>query len=152
MLSVERGETQGVASTSYSNFTGTHHLWLEQKKIQFLAQLGLRKHSALQDVPLALDFAKDESSRQVLALLFSRNLLAFPFAAPPAVPSDRVAYLRDAFRKVASDPDYLADLKQAKLESDPVYGEEMSKLIADLFASSPDILEKARQAVASAPN
>jgi hypothetical protein len=46
----------------------------------------------------------------------------------------------------------LADLKQAKLESDPVYGEEMSKLIADLFASSPDILEKARQAVASAPN
>jgi tripartite-type tricarboxylate transporter receptor subunit TctC len=152
MLSVERGETQGVASTSYSNFTGTHHLWLEQKKIRFLAQLGIRKHSDLQDVPLALDFAKDESSRQVLALLFSRNLLAFPFAAPPAVPPDRVAYLRDAFRKVASDPDYLADLKQAKLESDPVYGEEMSKLIADLFASSPDILEKARQAVASAPN
>jgi hypothetical protein len=152
MLSVERGETQGIASTSYSNFTGTHHLWLEQTKVRFLAQLAMKKHHALQNVPMALDYAKSEADRQVLSLLFSRNLLAFPFAAPPGVPADRVAYLRTAFRQTTQDPTYLADLKQARLESDPTFGEEMTKLIADLFASAPDVIEKARQSVAGAQN
>jgi hypothetical protein len=152
MLSVERGETQGIASTSYSNFTGTHHLWLEQNKVRFLAQLAMKKHPALQNVPMALDYAKSEADRQVLSLLFSRNLLAFPFAAPPGVPADRVAYLRTAFRQTTQDPTYLADLKQARLESDPTFGEEMTKLIADLFASAPDVIEKARQSVAGAQN
>jgi tripartite-type tricarboxylate transporter receptor subunit TctC len=152
MLSVERGETQGIASTSYSNFTGTHHLWLEQNKVRFLAQLAMKKHPALQNVPMALDYAKSEADRQVLSLLFSRNLLAFPFAAPPGVQADRIAYLRTAFRQTTQDPAYLADLKQARLESDPTFGEEMAKIIADLFASAPDVIEKARQSVAGAQN
>ena len=152
MLSVERGETQGIASTSYSNFTGTHHLWMEQKKVRFLAQLAMKKHPALPDVPMALDYAKSDADRQVLKLLFSRNLLAFPFAAPPGVATDRIAYLREAFRKTTSDPVYLADLKQARLESDPTFGEDMTKLIAELFASPSDVIEKARDSLAGAQN
>ena len=48
-------------------------------------------------MPLIMDFAKDEATRQALTLAFADQEIGLPVAAPPDVPTDRVQALRKAF-------------------------------------------------------
>jgi hypothetical protein len=47
-----------------------------------------------------------------------------PFAAPPGVPAERIALLRQAFDATLRDPQFLADAKKLQMEIDPLKGEE----------------------------
>jgi tripartite-type tricarboxylate transporter receptor subunit TctC len=70
-----------------------------------------------------------------------------PFAAPPGVPADRAQALRRAFDATLKDPAFLAEAEKLKLDVNPVTGEEVDRLIAELYASPKDIVEEARAAI-----
>jgi tripartite-type tricarboxylate transporter receptor subunit TctC len=70
-----------------------------------------------------------------------------PFAAPPGVPADRAAALRSAFMATLKDPAFLAEADKLKLEVNPVSGEDVDRLIAELYATPKDIVEEARAAI-----
>ena len=110
-------------------------------------QLALKKDPAIGDVPLVLDKAKNDEDRKILELIFSRNTLAYPVVAPPGVPRDRVEELRDALQQTAEDDDFKADAKQQNLPLDFVSGKQMDVILNGIFTTSPELLEKARQAV-----
>jgi tripartite-type tricarboxylate transporter receptor subunit TctC len=67
----------------------------------------------------------------------------------PNVPKDRVEALRSAFDATMKDAEFLAEAERTKLTVGPLPGEELQKLVADVAAISPEILEKARSAYAT---
>jgi tripartite-type tricarboxylate transporter receptor subunit TctC len=94
-----------------------------------------------------MDYAKSDSDRGVLELIFARQDMAYPIVAPPGVPAARVAELRRAFESVLKDPDYLADAKKQHLETDPMRGEDIAKLIQRIYASPPAVIARAKTAL-----
>jgi hypothetical protein len=63
------------------------------------------------------------------------------------VPPDRVAALRKAFLDTLRDPELLADGRKLGLDLDPISGEELQAIAAKIYATPPDVVERARQAV-----
>jgi tripartite-type tricarboxylate transporter receptor subunit TctC len=144
-LAMERGEVKGRCGWSWSSVKSTHAAWLKDKKINILVQLALQKHPELPDVPLIIDLAKTDEQRQVLKLIFVRQVMGRPFLAPPGIPADRVAALRKAFIATLADKDFLADAEKSQLEINPVPGEELEKLVKEVYASPPEVAKKAAE-------
>jgi tripartite-type tricarboxylate transporter receptor subunit TctC len=142
-LAMERGEVQGRCGWSWSSIVATHPQWVKEKKIKILAQLSLAKHPDLPDVPLIMDFAKTDQDKQILRLIFARQVMGRPFLAPPGIPADRLAALRKAFMDTMKDPDFLAEAKKSELEITPVSGEEIQKLVEEVYQTPKEITEKA---------
>ena len=147
VLAMERGETQGRCGWSWSSVKATHASWVADKKINVLVQLALEKHPDLPDVPLILDFAKTDEQRQILRLIFARQVMGRPYLAPPGIPADRAAALRQAFMETMTDKDFLADAEKSQMEITPVPGADLQKLVAEIYQTSPEIAKKAAQAL-----
>ena len=57
---------------------------------------------------------------------------------------ERVEALRKAFLQALADPDLLAEGAKQQLVVNPLSGEALDRMIRDLYATPPDIVEKAR--------
>ena len=132
-LAMERGEVMGRCGWSWSSVIATHQSWLDDKKINVLVQLSLKKHPDLPNVPLVMDFARTEQQAQIFKLVFARQPMGRPFLAPPAVPADRVTALRKAFMETLRDREFLAESEKMKLEINPVSGDEVQKIVQDVY-------------------
>ena len=143
---MERGEVNGRCGWSWSSVKSTHKSWIDDKKMIVLVQLSLEKHPELPDVPLVMDFAKTDEQRAILKMIFARQVMGRPYLAPPNVPADRVATLRKAFMETMKDKDFLAEADKTQLEINPVSGEDVEKLVKDVYATPADIIAKAKAA------
>jgi tripartite-type tricarboxylate transporter receptor subunit TctC len=146
VLAMERGEVSGRCGWSWSSVKSTHKAWIDEKKMIVLVQLSLHKHPELPDVPLVTDFAKTDEQRQILKMVFARQVMGRPFVAPPNIPADRVAVLRKAFMDTMNDKDFLAEANKTDLEINPVSGEDVEKLVKEVYATPADIIAKAKEA------
>ena len=142
-LAMERGEVKGRCGWSWSSVKSTHQAWLDQKKINILVQLSLEKHPDLPNVPLIVDLAKSEEQKQVLKLIFARQVMGRPFLAPPNLPAERAEVLRKAFMETMKDKDFLADAEKSQLEINAVPGDDVQKLVTEVYATPHDIAGKA---------
>ncbi len=143
VLAMERGEVMGRCGWSWSSIKASQPDWIVQNKINVLVQLGLSKHADLPNVPLIMDLAKNDEERQSLKLIFARQALGRPFLAPPGIPSDRSAFLRSVFKKTVSDPELRAEADRAKIEIEPLTGENLESVIHQVFSdTSPQLARK----------
>jgi tripartite-type tricarboxylate transporter receptor subunit TctC len=146
MLAMERGEVQGRCGWSWSSVKSTHKSWIDDKRMVVLIQLSLSKHPELPDVPLVMDFAKTDKQRQILKMVFARNVMGRPYLAPPNLPANRLAALRDAFMATMEDKDFLAEAGKAQLEINPVSGADVETLVKDVYATPADVVAEAKAA------
>jgi tripartite-type tricarboxylate transporter receptor subunit TctC len=146
-LAMERGEIDGECGVSWSTIQVRHPDWIRDKKINILVQVALEKHPDLPNVPLLLDLAPNDETRQVLKVIVASQAFARPFAAPPGLPSDRAAALRNAFAQTMKDPAFLAEAKRLGLEVRPVPPERIEQLLDELYNTPPALLSKAKAAV-----
>jgi tripartite-type tricarboxylate transporter receptor subunit TctC len=146
-IALERGEIEGRCGMSYSSLTSTRQEWLRDEKFRILLQITTAKHPALSSIPLVIDLAATDRQRQVMKLLFARQLWGRPFVAPPEVPQARVMALRRAFDQVVNDRDIREQAERAKLEITPVQGETIQSEIADIYTTAPDVIAAAKQAM-----
>jgi tripartite-type tricarboxylate transporter receptor subunit TctC len=142
-LAIERGEVGGRCGWSWSSVVATHKHWLEQNRIAVLIQTALTKHADLPDVPLIADLARTEQQRQIVQLIFARQVMGRPFMAPPGVPPERAQVLREAFMRTMKDPQFLADADKAKLEITPVSGADIAKLVKEVYGTSKETAAEA---------
>ncbi|AMN38620.1 Bug family tripartite tricarboxylate transporter substrate binding protein [Rhodoplanes sp. Z2-YC6860] len=142
-LAMERGEVQGRCGWSWSSVKSTHKKWIDGKQFTILVQLGLDKHPDLPDVPLIIDLAKTDEQRQILKLIFARQVMGRPFIAPPGLPQDRVDALRSAFMATMQDPELLADAEKTQMEITPVSGDKVQALVKEVYSTPPEIVQKA---------
>jgi tripartite-type tricarboxylate transporter receptor subunit TctC len=144
-LAMERGEVEGRCGWSWTSVKGLHQSWLDRREINILYQMGLSKHRDLASVPLIVDLARTEEERAILRLIFARQVMAWPFLAPPGTPSERVAALRQAFMQTMQDKDFLAEADKAGLEITPVAGEDIQRLVQQVYAVPAAVARKAAE-------
>jgi len=147
VLAMERGEVKGRCGWSWSSVLAARPSWVKEKKINVLVQLALSKHPDLPDVPLITDLAKNQSQRQMLRLIFARQVMGRPFVAPPGIPADRLAALRKAFMQTLADKDFLADAAKERLEVAAVPGAEVEALVKELYATPTEVAKQAAAAL-----
>jgi tripartite-type tricarboxylate transporter receptor subunit TctC len=148
VLAMERGELQGRCGWSWSSVKATHGSWIAEKKLNILVQLSLQSHPDLANIPVVIDLAKTDEQRQILRLIFARQVMGRPYLAPPGIPADRAEALRKAFMDTMADPAFLADAEKSQLEVNPVSGAEVQKLVDDIYRTPPDVAKKAAQILA----
>jgi len=142
LLAMERGEVGGRCGWSWSSMQATRPEWIADSRVNLLMQLALSKHPELPNVPLVTDLAHTPEQRSILKLVFARQEIAYPFVAPPGVPSDRVEVLRAGFLKAMADPELLADARKARLEVMPLAGDAVQKLVTELHATPAAMVQK----------
>jgi tripartite-type tricarboxylate transporter receptor subunit TctC len=147
-LAMQRGEVMGRATNSWSSIKSGDYTRVQEGKLILLYQMGAKKNNdgLLKDVPFALDFAKDKKTRQILFLKFGVNEFGYPYVMGPGVPKDRVEAVRAAFKQVAKHPKLLADAKKARMEIDPIFGDEMESLLKEMYSTPADIVAALRAA------
>jgi len=144
---IERGEIQGQGGIGWAAVKAQVPQWIAEKKIKVIAQYGLKRHADLADVPAMLELAANEPDRQALAMLFARAEYGRPYFLPPDVPAERVTALRRAFDATMKDPAFVADAARLQLDIDPMTGEEVQALVAQLNGTPPAIVTRVRAAL-----
>lgn len=147
-LAMMRGEVDGICGLSWGTIKVSHPDWYKDHAVHFLLQAALKKNAELADVPFAMDVVKDNDKKQMLNLSFAPQAMGRPYAAPPDIPADRKAALTKAFDGALKDPELLAEAKKERVDIDPMTGHEIDALLAQLYATPPDILAKTAKAIA----
>lgn len=148
-LAIERGELHGRCSQPLSSIRSTRPEWLPEKKLNFLVQTGMKKDPELPNVPLIMDLVKSDDDRSVMELIFAPRSLLRPIVAPPGLPLDRAAALRQAFMETLADGAFLEDAKKQQLTLTPMSGEIMQRLILKIHQAPKAVVERAKQAMSA---
>jgi len=145
MLAVERGEVEGH-STSWTALKVAHPDWIKDKKVTLLVQFALKRHPEMPDIPTAIELGRNDEERAILSAVMNAAEVGSAFFTTPGAPADRVAVLRRAFDATMKDPEFQADVERTRLSINPITGEELQKLVADVSNLPPTLLEKVRAA------
>jgi tripartite-type tricarboxylate transporter receptor subunit TctC len=143
-LAMENNEIQGRTGWYISSLLSTKKQWLDEGKILVLVQIAVEKHPAFPNVPLVTDFVTDPVKREQLAFSVSWLPMGRPFVLPADVPAERVRILRESFAKTLADPALTEEATKMGLEISPMTGEEVQDLIAKLYATPKETVDKVR--------
>jgi len=123
-----------------------HPDWRPEKKINIIVQFALKRHPEMADVPTVVEMAKTDEQRQILRAVMNATEIGTAFFTTPGAPADRVEVLRRAFDATMQDPEFLAEAERSKLTVNPLQGEELQKLVAEVSSLSPEMIEKVKAA------
>lgn len=141
-LAAESGEVAG-ACWAWESMKATWRRALEAGDAVPVMQVTSKPLTDLPRVPLASSLAKSDESRRLLQVgIQDGSAYSRPFIAPPGTPKDRVQTLRKAFLAALGDPALRAEADKAQMTIEPVSGEELERLIANLFALEPAFVDK----------
>jgi len=148
-LAVNSGEVAGICN-AWESFKSTWRKEVESDQLVIVLQLIPKAHPELPNIPLAINYAKtDEARKLIQAGMHDYGTVTRPFVLPPGTPRDRVQTLRKAFLETLNDPEFRAEAKKAQLDIGPVTGDELTKIVNDLFKLDPALVAKWKQAQAA---
>ena len=145
ILAIERGEADGRCLFSLSALKTAKPDWRRDRKINLLLQVGLTKSNELPDVPLLFDLLTKEEDRQMMSLLVGPTAMARPFAAPPGLPPSLATLLRRAFDATMKDREFLGEAAKMQADISPTTGEEVQKIVANMYATRPSVVERVKK-------
>jgi tripartite-type tricarboxylate transporter receptor subunit TctC len=144
-LAAESGELAG-GCWSWESMRATWRAALAEGNAGVVLQVVPKPFPDLATVPLAISLAKTDEARRLIEVgLHNASAYARPFVLPPATPKERVQLLRTAFQETLKDKAFQAEADKAKLTLDPVSGEELEKLAADLLTLDPTLVGKLKE-------
>jgi tripartite-type tricarboxylate transporter receptor subunit TctC len=148
-LAMERGEVDGLCGWDWSSIKSQKSDWLRDKKLNLLAQVGLDPQQELTElgVPTIWTFIKNDGDRRVAELVISQQVFQRSYIVPPGTPPEQVKILRTAFDATVKDPQFLADAAKMKISITPLSGQKVQDLVAKLYATPRDFVERARNAI-----
>jgi tripartite-type tricarboxylate transporter receptor subunit TctC len=130
-LAMRRGEIVGsIASrSSYDQFVTNGYGRL-------IAQIGGND----KNLPQLSAVVTDPKAKELLALIESTGEIARLTAGPPAIPAPQLAALRAAYKQAMEDKDLVARAEKIGLPVEPLYGEDITKMINAALKQSPDTI------------
>jgi hypothetical protein len=146
-LGIERGELHGICFGWESVQSATGH-WLQDRYVTVVVQNGVTRHADLPDVPSAVEFAKDETSKRLLRLVEAPGAIAKPFALPPGVDPVRVEVLRAALLATYQDPAFLEEAAAMNLDFRPKTAAEIEQILDEVLGAAPDVVARMKKIVA----
>jgi tripartite-type tricarboxylate transporter receptor subunit TctC len=144
-MAMEKEEVEARFGWSWGSIKVRSRDWLEQKKINIILQMAVKKAPDLPNTPFIMDYAKTDLDKKALELLFTPQVAAWPLIAPPGVPADRLAALRKAFMDTMTDPKFVAEANKLHVEIEPMTGEEMSANVKRILTFPKEVVARATE-------
>ena len=136
MLAIERKEVDGRAG-SYASILP----FIERGLVRPLVRTRVSVPE-IEKLPVDEDLATSARGKAILAIRSTPEAIYRPYAAPPGTPAEAMKMLRDAFAKVTSDKDLLADAKKGKVPIAYVSAEDSLKLIREVLNQPPEMAQE----------
>jgi tripartite-type tricarboxylate transporter receptor subunit TctC len=141
-LAQQRGELDGQVVGLSSMKVGQPALW-QAGAFRPLIMFGrTTRFSEFPDVPTGRELTKDPKALRLLDFAEAPFFMALPLVAPPALPAERAAALQSAFMAMVKDPAFVAEAQKMNLELSPIDGEAVRKVIAQMQATPPEVIEQ----------
>ena len=138
-LATERGEIEGFCGIGYDSLKPA----IVAGRLTPIVQVAVQDSPELKGVPNIFRYAKTDEQRQLLRLMLIWGELARPIVAPPETPEPIFLALRKGFGATMKDPAFLEDAAKLSLSVEPVSGEQITTMIADVYRTPRDIIDKA---------
>lgn len=135
-LAIERKEVDGKAG-SYNSLKPS----VDRSMVRLLIR-GRVSESGIENLPVDEDLAKDRIGKTVMAMRSAPDGIGRPYVAPPRTPPDVVNTLRDAFARVAKDPELREDSKKMMMSVQYVSAEETAKVLNYLLNQPEDMVKE----------
>jgi tripartite-type tricarboxylate transporter receptor subunit TctC len=145
-IALQRGEVEARAFSLIS-ITAQRADWLRDRKITILAQVGAKRAHEISDVPLVTELARSEEDRQVFKLISAAQALGRPYLAPPGVPVERLALLRQAFEATMQDKAFLEEAEKLQLDIDSISADDITRLVRETVNAPASVVAKAKAAI-----
>jgi tripartite-type tricarboxylate transporter receptor subunit TctC len=146
-LAIEAGETE-ASITTWNDIRNYHPDWVREGGImRMIVQIAPQRHPELPNLPLLLDYAGNDADRGLIAFMSASSQMGQSYAAPPGVPAPIVETLRRAFDATMQDPAFIAKMRAAKMEFNPITGEELSGIVRETIAAPKSVIERYKAAV-----
>ncbi len=147
LLALERGEISEV-STTWSNFSGNHADWVKEGKVRFLVQIGLAKLPGYERLPLLSDLAKNEADRQLIEFMsLVTTSVGYSVLAPPGLPDNVAAALRQGFDETMKDSAFVADAAQRHVDLAPEDDKFVEGAVRKAVDAPPALFQRFMQAI-----
>lgn len=143
MLALERGEAEGH-STTWEAVKSVNMRWIKEGLIRIIVQHGLSRAPDLPNVPTSVELATSPEDRTVMRAVMGAAEIGKAFFTTPEVPADRVAALRRSFDAMIRDQAFVEDVRKVHGDIEPMTGEAMQALIAELDAFPQAVIDRVK--------
>lgn len=144
-LAVDSGELGGLC-WGWEVMKGQWSKALDNGDARVMIQAVAKPEADLPKVPLAIELAKTEEAKQLIQVgIHDQATILRPFALPPGTPKGLVRVMQRAFQNTMKDPQFLAEMRQAKLGIDPVEGAEIERVVAGMTKLDASLASKLRE-------
>ena len=141
-LAQQRGEIDGQVIGYASVQSGQPDLW-KAGQLKPIIQFGrAARLPELAAVPTGRELAADDDARALIEFAELPFQMALPLVAPPGVPADRAAALRQAYQAMVADPAFLDDAGRIGLEISPIDADAIVKLLQRSMATPKAVIER----------
>lgn len=143
-LALERNEVHASGGDLIGFMGGRGKQLMDEGKAKILLQVAGQKSPALEPYNVTWVMDVIPAERRNLFLMLNPILdLARPYYAPPGIPAERAAHLRDAFAKLADDPAFKEEVKKAaSIQPSLIRGADMQRAIQDMLDQPPEVKDK----------
>jgi tripartite-type tricarboxylate transporter receptor subunit TctC len=136
MLALERKEVAGYGFT----YT-TAKQFIDRGLIRPLIR-GNISAPGIENLPVNADLAKNAHVKTIVSILSAPDRLGRPYVAPPKTPDQYLKILREAFARLAKDPEAQEEAKKLKMELSYTSAPEVLKLLGQILNQPPEIISE----------
>ena len=133
LLALERKEVDGWAA-----FATTIKLAADRGAVRPIVR-GRVAIPGFETLPVDEDLASSALGKAMMGIRAAPLAIGRAFAAPPRTAADRVTMLREAFAATVKDPEFIAEMKKAKIDAHYIASDEVEKLLAGMLEQSPEV-------------
>lgn len=144
---VDKGEVICRAG-AYTSIEALRPHWLTENRVVHIAAADLERLPQHPDVPTLIELAGDEDAKAVFRLFGARGIFGRAWLAPPGIPEDRLAALREAFHKSFHDPEVAAEMKKRGMDREPVSWQQQQEMVDYIMNAPERLFDTVREALA----
>ena len=128
-VAMDRHEIDG-RTNQWASWKALRPDWIKNKQLSFSLQFGPREPElASEDVPSLGELVKDPQDKAIVDLLEIAQYVGRSVFAPPDVPEERLAILRQAFDQTMQDADFIDRMRNLNLDLQPSKAGEIQALL-----------------------
>lgn len=136
MLAIERKEADGKAG-SY----GSLKTYIQRGILRPVLR-GRVAEPGIENLPVNEDLTTNPLGKTLMAMLNASDKVGRPYVAPPGTPAEQMNVLRDAFAKVAKDPELQEHAKKVGMEVNYIPVDECMKVINFVLNQPEDVVKE----------
>ena len=146
-LALDRHEIQGIGSVSYASIAQKPG-WLAEGRVKLLYSISLERLKQSPLTPALPELVTEPRDKAVVNLMATIPTIGLTIFAPPKLPADRRDALREAIGMIATDPEFLAEMKKAEVDIDPMPVDRLEALVKQAMATPAETIDALKKLTA----